>query len=302
MWFKNLRVYRLSDAWTLSPEVLNEQLATQAFTPCGNLDSLRYGFTTPLGRHGTELVHAANGYLMICAKRQEKILPAAVINEQLEDKVIALSEAESRHISRKERQGLKDEIIFSLLPKAFSKSSLDFAYIAAREGLIVINAASARRAEDLLSALREALGSLKVLPLTPKATPTQVMTRWLRDGRLPADIVLGDECELQAGKDGRVIRCKHQDLTADEVRQHLDTGMHVSKLAITWKEAVHCVLDDQLAIKRLKFDDAIQSQAGDRNPESPAEAFDAEFAIMTLELQKFLRDLVAAFGGEMEAE
>lgn len=302
MWFKNLRVYRLGEAWTLTPEELNEKLASQAFNPCGKLDSLSYGFVPPLGRHGTELVHATNGYIMVCAKRQEKILPSTVIKEHLEDKVIELSQAEARKIGRAERQTLKDEIIFSLLPKAFSKSSLDFAYLAPSEKLIVINTGSAKRAEDLLSALREALGSLKVLPLTPKSTPTQVMTQWLRDGHGPAGLLLGEECELQAGKDGRVIRCKHLDLSSDELRQHLDTGMHATKLAVCWNEAIHCLLDDQFAIKRVKFEDQLQTQASDRNPESPAEAFDAEFAIMALELQKFLRDLLLAFGGEAEAD
>jgi recombination associated protein RdgC len=301
MWFKNLRVYRLGEDWTLTPEELNEQLASQAFNPCGKLDTFSYGFVPPLGRHGSELVHATNGFIMVCAKRQEKILPSAVVKEHLEEKVLELSQAEARKIGRAEKQTLKDEIIFSLLPKAFSKSSLDFAYLSPADRLIVINTSSAKRAEDLLSALREALGSLKALPLTPKSTPTQVMTHWLRDGHGPSGIVLGEECELQAGKDGRIIRCKHLDLSSDELRQHLDTGMHATKLAICWQESLHCLLDDNFAIKRVKFEDQLINQAGDRNPESPAEAFDAEFAIMTLELQKFLRDLLRAFGGEADS-
>lgn len=298
MWFKNLRLYRLTEQWTLTPEELNERLGEFSFNPCGNLDMMRYGWVPPLGRHGSEYVHAAGGYIMICAKKQEKILPAAVVNEQLEEKAIAISEAESRSVGRKERQTLKDEIIFSLLPKAFTKSSLDFAYIATQEGLIVVNASSAKRAEDLLSALREALGSLRAIPVTPKNIPTQVMTHWLRDAQLPPEFELREECELQAGKDGRVIRCKNQDLYADEIRSHLDSGMFVNKVAITWKETIHCIIDDQLAIKRLKFEDKIQEQANDRNPESKAEQFDADFAIMTLELKTFIGALLKAFGGE----
>jgi recombination associated protein RdgC len=263
---------------------------------------MRYGWVPPLGRQGSEYVHTANGYIMICAKKQEKILPAAVVNEQLEEKAAALSEAEARNVGRKERQDLKDEIIFSLLPKAFVKSSLDFAYIAPADNLIVVNASSASRAENLLSALREALGSLRAIPLASKNIPTQVMTHWLSHADLPQEFDLGEECELQAGKDGRVIRCKNQDLSADEVRSHLNSGMFVSKLAITWKEAIHCVIDDQLAVKRLKFEDKILEQANDRNPESKAEQFDADFAIMTLELKSFIKALLGAFGGEGNAQ
>lgn len=298
MWFKNLRLYRLTEQWTFTSDELNTALSEYSFNPCGSLDLMRYGWVPPLGRQGSEFVHATNGYLMICAKKQEKILPAAVVNEQLEEKAVAISEAEARNVGRKERQTLKDEIIFSLLPKAFAKSSLDFAYIAPQENLIVVNASSAKRAEDLLSALREALGSLRAIPIAPKNIPTQTMTHWLREGKLPQDFELGEECELQAGKDGRVIRCKNQDLHADEVRSHLDSGMFVNKVAISWKETIHCVLDDQLAVKRVKFEEKIVEQANDRSPDSKAEQFDADFAIMSLELKSFIKALLNAFGGE----
>ncbi|QEI11753.1 recombination-associated protein RdgC [Cellvibrio japonicus] len=302
MWFKNLRLYRLTDDWTLSPEELNDKLAPFCFNPCGSLDPLRYGFEPPLGREGTQYVHASNGYMMICAKKQEKILPSGVIKEQLEEKVAAIREAESRPVGRKERDGLKDEIIFSLLPRAFTKSSLDYAYIALQEKLIVVNSSSAKRAEDLLSKLREALGSLRCMPISPKHLPTQVMTQWLRDSEAPHQFALGEEVELQATKDGRVVRCKKLDLTASEIRSHLDSGMHVSKIALCWKESIHCILDDQLGVKRLKFEDVVSEKANDRNPETKAEQFDADFAIMTLELKNFITALLAAFGGEAEPE
>ncbi|MFO1390128.1 recombination-associated protein RdgC [Cellvibrio sp.] len=300
MWFKNLRLYRLTEDWTHTPEQLNEALEAHCFNPCGSLDPVRYGFIEPLGRHGSEFIHATNGYIMICAKKQEKILPAAVINEHLEEKALAISEAESRSVSRKEKQSLKDEIIFSLLPKAFSKSSLDFAYIAPQEKLIVVNASSAKRAEDLLSKLREALGSLRCIPISAKNIPTQVMTHWLQTGNLPSGFELGEECELKAGKDERAIRCKKQDLTANEILSHINSGMFVNKVAVTWKESIHCVLDDQLAVKRLKFDDVTSEKANDRNPETKAEQFDADFAIMSGELKNFIADLLAAFGGESD--
>jgi len=302
MWFKNLRIYRLTEQWSHTAEELNTALESFCFNPCGSLDLLRYGFVPPLGRHGSEFIHTTNGYIMICAKKQEKMLPASVVNEQLEEKALALSEAESRNVGRKERQTLKDEIIFSLLPKAFTKSSLDFAYIAPQEKLIIVNSSSAKRAEDLLSKLREALGSLRCVPITAKNLPTQVMTHWLHTGDVPADFTLGEDCELQAGKDGRIINCKKQDLTATEILNHINSGMFVSKLALVWKESISCVIDDQLAVKRLKFEDVISDKANDRNPESKAEQFDADFAIMAGELKNFISALYSAFGGVQDPE
>lgn len=301
MWFKNLRLYRFTETCTLTPETLQEALLKNPFHPCGKMDTKRSGWSPPLGHQGTEYVQAAHGYMMICSKRQEKLLPAAVVNEHLEEKVQEIQAEEGRPVGRKERQTLKDEIIFSLLPQAFSKSARDFAYIAPREGLIVVNAASAKRAEDLLSQLRESLGSLKVIPLSPTQAPTQLMTEWVRTGTPPEDFELGEDCELQAGKDSRIIRCRHQDLTAPEISSHLDSGMYVSRLALTWKDSIHFVLNDQFALTQLKFEDSLKEQALDRDPESAAEQFDAEFAFMALELSALIQALLKASGGPAEA-
>jgi recombination associated protein RdgC len=298
MWFKNLRVYRLTKPFTLSPDELDAALEQKAFQPCGKQDLSVYGWVPPLGRHGKQLVHATNGYMMICAKRQEKILPGSVVREQLEEKVAAISQEEGRNVGRAEKQNLKEEIIFSLLPRALVRSQLQFAYIAPQDNWIVVNASSAKRAEELLSALRDVVGSLPVIPFATKQIPSQTMTQWLATSTAPDGFSLGDECELEAPKDdGRVIRCKKQDLTAEEMLNHLKTEMVVRKLALSWQDAVECVIDHELAIRRLKFSERILDQAGDRNPETAAEEFDVDFAIMALELRGFLEALQQAFGG-----
>jgi len=298
MWFKNLRIYRLGKTFESSPEQLAEALEPFVFQPCGKLDPARYGWVAPLGRQGTELVHACSGNIMVCAKRQEKILPAAVIKEVLEDKIETISSEEGRSVSRKEREALKDEVIFSLMPRALAKSSLDFAYIAPQQHWVIANASSAKRGEDITSGLREALGSFPAVPLGSHNPPVAAMTDWLRNSAAPSPFTLGEECELQAPKDGRIIRCKNQDLTADEVLNHIHSGMVVCKLALTWNDAVHFILDDQLAIKRVKFEDKLLDQANDRQAESAAEQFDADFAVMATELHQLLNDLLQALGGE----
>jgi recombination associated protein RdgC len=297
MWFKNLRVFRLTQPWTLTHEQLNEKLGAFEFNPCGSLDLFRYGFTPPLGKDSDEWVHSTNGRMMICAKRQEKILPSGVIKEQIEEKTLSIENAEQRKLSRKEKQNLKDEIIFSLLPKAFTRSRLDFAYIDPKANWIIVNSASAKRAEDLMSKLREALGSLPSIPLATKHLPTQTMTRWLREAKVGNELELGDECELIANKDGRVIRCKKQDLTASEIRNHLDLGMQVNKLTLIWKESVHLLIDDQCSIKRLRFEGDITDPANERQPETKAEQFDLDFSIMALELDALIKLLIKQFGG-----
>lgn len=297
MWFKNLRIYRLNKPFELSAAELNERLDANEFQPCGKLDPQRSGWVMPLGRHGHEFIHVVNGYIVVAFKSEEKILPSAVVKEFLDDKIAQISDDEARHVSRKERDSLKDEIIFSLLPKAFTKSNVCFAYIALKENMIVVNASSAKRAEDLLNALRESIGTLACVPLVPKQAPALIMTQWVRDRESALNFDVGEECELMSAKDGRIIRCKNQDLTADEVINHIHAGMVVSKLALIWKEGVQFILDDEFSVKRLKFEDVIRDKAEVSNAETAAEEFDQEFAVMSVELAALIDDLIGAFGG-----
>ncbi len=299
MWFKNLQIYRFTKPFELSPEELSDKLAEDAFQPCGSQDLSRYGWVPPLGKYGTDFVHAANGYIMICSKRQEKILPAGVINEQVDEKAQLIEEQESRKLTRKEKQALKEDITFELMPRALARSALQFAYIAPKDGLLVVNSSSSKRAEEMISALREALGSVPVIPITAKNVPTQNMSHWLLNADAPHQFEFGGECELKELQDeGSIIACRQQNLLSDEINSLIKAGMSVTKLGLSWKERIECVVDDKLGIKKLKFSDLIHEKANNENAEDAVEQFDVDFSIMTLELAGFTNALMAAFGGE----
>jgi recombination associated protein RdgC len=119
MWFKNLAIYRFTEPFTLSPETLEQKLQQQPFTPCGGHDEFSFGWTSPLGRSSDALLHANNGFMMICAKKEEKVIPSSVINEMLQDRISDIEEREARKLPGKERTRIKDELIFELLPERF---------------------------------------------------------------------------------------------------------------------------------------------------------------------------------------
>lgn len=303
MWFKNLQLYRFTKPFELTSELLAEQLAQQRFEPCGSQELSRAGWVSPLGRHGDELVHESNGYLMICSKRQDKLLPSSVINDVLDEQVFEIESTESRKVSRKERVSIKEEVVFSLMPKAFVRTSLQFAYLSLRDNMLVINASSETKAEDLIHGLRETLGSLPLIPLTAKNPPIDLMTRWVNSGELTNNFELGEECELRDNADvSRVICCKNQNLSSAEILNHLKTGMHVSKLALGWQERVEFILDEKMAIKRLRFTDLVEEKANEAEVDDVAGQFDVDFSIMTLELSQFVKALMAALGGEATSD
>ncbi|CAD6877243.1 DNA recombination-dependent growth factor RdgC [Methylomonas albis] len=302
MWFKNLAVYRFTEPFTLDATALEQQLQQQPFHSCGSHDEFSFGWTSPLGRASDMLVHANNGFLMLCGKKEEKVVPASVINEMLQERINEIEEREARKLPGKERSRIKDELIFELLPRAFSFSRKTYAYIDCQGGWLVVDAASAKKAEDMLSQLRKCLGTLPIVPITATAKPASVMTQWLIDNTSPKDILIEDECELRSPEEeGSIIRCKRHDLALPEIKNHLDSGKQVIKLAMSWAERISFVLDESLAVKRLKFLDLIQEQAADIEAFDDVEQFDADFSIMTAELAQFLPRLLELFTAEGNA-
>lgn len=297
MWFRNLQIYQLYQEFELSGEALHEQLEADRFTPCGSLQLQSQGWVSPLGRDGQMLTHTSNGCIMICGRREDRLLPAAVVREALADKVADIEAAESRDVGRKEQSRLKDEIIQDLLPRAFTRSSRQYAYIDPKNGWIVVDSTSPKKAEDLIGLLRESLGSLKVRPTQVEQSPSAVMTAWL--AQTPAtDFVVQDECELREPVEGgSIVRCRRQDLASDEIGVHLEAGKQVAKLAVEWQERLSCVLSDDLSVKRLRFLDLVMEEAGDTQTDDEVARFDADFALMSMELSRFIPAMLQAFGG-----
>jgi recombination associated protein RdgC len=297
MWFRNLQLYRLTETFEQTPEQLDEALRQRAFKGCAGLDTHSLGWVAPAGREATQLVHATNGRMMVCLRREERILPGAVVREQVEEKAEMIAAAESRPVGRKERQQLKDEVIVDLLPRAFTRSSHLYAYIDPQAGWVVVDSGTAKKAEELLSLLRETLGSLRVRPLAVNQAPAAVLTRWVESQPLDG-FVLGDECELKEPVDkGGVMRGRRMDLASAEVRSHLDAGMQVVKLAVEWEERIGALLCDDLGIRRLRFLDLIMEAAADVDADDALARFDADFALMGMELARFIPAVIDAYGG-----
>ncbi|WP_210394903.1 recombination-associated protein RdgC [Motiliproteus sediminis] len=300
MWFKNLVVYRFTRPFELSAESLQAKLAEAAFHPCRAQEITRQGWSSPMGKLGEQLVYASNGYLLINLRKEEKIIPASVVSDHLTEKVEAIEQEQDRKVRKKERDSLKEEILIDLLPKAFSRFQHTLAFIDPRSGVLVVDASSAKRAEDLCSHLRKTLGSLPVTIPALKQAPNSVMTGWLEsEAALPDGFIAGDEAELkEPTDDGSIIRCKNQALFSDEIRAHLDAGKQVAKLALHWRDKLGFLLGEDLIMRRVKFSDTLLDQASDMGQADAAAAFDADFYLMSQEVCSLIPELFDALGGE----
>lgn len=297
MWFKNLILYRLAEPFRPDPEQVATAIAEHAVRPCGGLDPFTYGWAPPLGKLADELVHAANGYILLCARRNERLLPASVVRDSVDERVAQLEAEYARPVRGKERRRIRDDVTFELLPRAFVRGADTHAYIAPRERWLVVNTTSAKRAEELVLLLSHSLGGLELDGYTAAVSPAAEMTRWLQGDPLPDGFSLQADCEFRDPADVRaVVRCQNQDLSSDEIRGHLRANKQVHRLALGFEERLSLVLSADLSIRRLRFEAVEEFDQVDAADELAQR--DANFAFMTGELARLLERLDEVFGVE----
>ncbi|WP_132142858.1 recombination-associated protein RdgC [Luteibacter rhizovicinus] len=292
MFFRNLTLFRFSAPVAADLERLEEALPEHRLRPVGPLEMSTRGFISPLGRNEEALTHNVSHNTMVTVGGEDKLLPAAVVNDELSRRVQKIAEEEGRKISGRERKRMKDDVMNELLPRAFVRSSRMSAYADKKHGWLVLDTSSRKSAENALTQIREALGSFPAVPLAPEESPRVLMTDWVSSGDLPAGLALGDECELRdpATAAGAIARCRRQDLDTDEIREHLRNGKQVFQLGLIFDDRITFTLGEDLILRKIRFTDVVLDEQGDSH-ESQAAEMDANFALMALEFDRLLGKL-----------
>ncbi|MDP5190608.1 recombination-associated protein RdgC [Rheinheimera baltica] len=288
MWFKNVRVYKLSAPLSTDMAVWEQALTEFRFTPLSAQDAVKSGFSFPLHASIKQYCHACQHMLFFAVKRQEKILPAAVINEEMQPKLETLEQEKGRPLSRKEKQSLKEELQQSLLPRAFSRSTLTQGYYDAENQWLVINSGSAGKAEDVLALLRKALGSLPALPWLDNHKLNAHLQLWLQNKALPQGFVQGSDAELKApDEEGAKVKFSNHLLTTTEVQSHLEDKL-VTSISLEQHEGLSVAITDDGAIKRIKFHDLITAQNDELGWDDLTVRLDADLLLMASALNSAL--------------
>jgi recombination associated protein RdgC len=297
MWFRNLTLFRFSESTAKSLKSLENKLQKHRLRPPGPIELATSGFISPLGRDEEPLTHRVGDYVLFHLANEARLLPNSVVYEELSARLKKIAEKEQRKVGAKERKRLKDEILTDLLPRAFTKMSRTACYVSLKCGWMALDTASRKSAEAGVTQLREALGSFPAVPMAAEESPRALMTDWLIRGKLPAGLVLGDECELRdPAETGATVRCRRQDLETDEVREHLKSGKQVFQLGLVYEDRIGFVLGEDLTVRKLRFLDQVQDELGETDRDSSAAELDAVFSLMTLELEQLLQKLEQWFG------
>ncbi len=296
---KNALVYRL-DQWEQPPhQEIENKLGTARFVECGATQAESHGWVEPRGNGQGALMESVGGQLILELCSETKGVPSGVIKNELEGRLKVIEQQTGRRPKGKMVKDLKEEIVHSLLPRAFPKRGHTLIWIDLQAKRIVMGVASAKKADRVLTQLADLLGGgLRLTQLQTELAPATAMANWLSSKEAPPGFSIDRECELkQPDSEKAAVRYARHPLEIDEVGEHIKQGKLPTQLAMTWSGRVSFVLTEALAIKKIKLLDVVldNKAAGDGKDDG---GFDTDVALMTGELRLLLPDLINAMGGE----
>lgn len=293
--FRNVRLYRFAGDWPDTETELSMALQKAAFKPCGPLTERSSGFVSPDPDNETLLARRLNGADLLQLRSQSRVLPAAAINEALEERIEEYRSRMQEEPGRRQIRKLKAETRDELLPKALVKSDRIRAFVDIKTKIIGIDTGQESVAERLLRHLRIAFEGLDIRPLQYKQPASDFLTG-LFLGDSHERFAVGRECLMQDATDATSkVRWTHFDLSDPSIRSHVADAMHLLQLGIEYDSVLACVLDETGTLRKLKFLGMDDDDDGADNSELAR--LDAEFVVLTGTLRNVLDDLKKALSG-----
>ena len=294
--FRHLITYRIGADCALDLAAVAEALAKEPFQACAPTQPLSVGWAPPRGIEHGALVEAVDGHWLLQLKREQRLLPSSVVADRVDELAEQVEEQTGRKPGKKARKDLKEQAVHELLPRAFTRQSETLVWVATEQRLLMVDAGSTSRADEVVTLLIQAIPGLSLQLVQTAESPAACMAAWLMDGVTPLGFQIEREAELKGSDEQKpVVRYGRHPLDIDEVRAHLTAGKMPTRLALSFRERVSFTLTDGLAIKSIKFLDlAFEGRA----EASGDEAFDADLALATGELALLLPALFEGLGGE----
>jgi recombination associated protein RdgC len=302
MWFRNLVLYRLPAGWSMTAAQLEEKLGARPLQPCGALEMLSRGWIAPSA--SGRLLHALNQQYLIALGVEQKLLPASVIRQEAQRRAKLKEGSQGFPVGKRQMRDLKMQVTEELRARALSRQRSTRAWLDPQGGWCVVDAASAGKAEELIETLRDTLGSFAVQFVQTQRSPHTSMAAWLTQGSAPGRLALDQDLTLMTADGTKsTVRYTRHALDLREIRSHLEGGKYPTQLGLSWNDRVAFMLNEKLALRRVQFLD-LEPDADDQEESAgavdPVEKFDADFALMTGELQQLLDEILEALGGEVQ--
>jgi len=292
--FRNVRFYRLDGTWPDSEEALSTSLEQAGFEPCGPLTERSSGWVAIHPDTSDSLARRVNGADLIRLRSQSRVLPAAVVSEELEVRIEEYRKRMQEAPNPREKRRLKAEARDELMPKAMLKSDRIWGYIDLKEKVLGIDTALDSVAERFLRRMQASLDGINIRPLQFMKPVDELLTGIFFEDA-PRQFSLGRECRMQdLGDAASKVRWTDFDLSDKSIRDHVANGMRLTHLSVVYDNTMNFVMDENGVLTKLKFIGMDDDNEGHTDPLARQ---DAEFVLITATLRNLLGDLKKSLGG-----
>lgn len=252
--FSQLSLFHINPSSVPSINIWETSLQKHAIPLLLDLSMAEQGFAPPYDFSDQMVITAQNSW-KIQLRKEKRLLPTSVLRQESERRIKEIEEKEHRQLSIKDKKALKQRVLDELLPRAFSQTSTIEGIYISDKGFLLVNQAQANKREELLSYLRQALGSFEAALISCDKAATDLMSQWLLDdGSLPNDLVIGNYCELKnIANIKSVSRFVNQDIQSKEVVGILKKDHFVSQLAFIWQDKLRFILCEDFSLKSIQY-------------------------------------------------
>jgi recombination associated protein RdgC len=295
MWFNNALIFQYDNDPSCD---LTDLLSKEKLKPCPPHARFTYGW---LPVFFDELTQETAGCSLICLGKEERILPRAVIQRLLSERIQTLEAQQGRTIKRAEKAQLAEELEFELLPKSFCLQKRLPAILDHTSKRLIINTASTNQAGQLTSLLRKSIPSIRIEPLSYVDNLAMHFANWISDpSSLPSSLTLASDCLLFSLDDEKKqFSCKGYELPAEEILTLLSQGLAAAEISVIWNERIQLTLTHDLTLKRIKCLDYLVDEFNDiQKLSEDAEQQDAALTLLSGELRALTNDLFAALAND----
>ena len=299
--FKNLTLYRIGPGWAPTPDAMEKALDAARFQPCPATQDKSVGWVEPRGEAHGPLVEAIAGQRILKLQIETKSVPGAVVRRKAQEAADHIEATTGRKPGKKETKELREDALQALLPQAFPRRGSVWVWFDMKNGLLVTDAGSQGKNDEVVTALVRAFDGLALTLLQTAMTPQTAMTQWLAttepENDWPEGFNVERECELKsADEEKSAVKFTRHHLLTDEVRKHLTEGKLPTRLALSWEGRIGFTLTESMQLKKLAFLEGVF----DDRPNDDESGFDTDVALATGELSQLIPALIGALGGEIE--
>ena len=299
---KSASFYRCSDKFTFDADVVNNAFAQFAHEDIGKASRYSAGFITD---EDTGYLRQIGLRYFFRIRTQEKVISNREITRRLTLRVSEIEQEQNRQVFRSEREQLKDDIISKMMPDRDINDVIVMGWFEPGAKILAVEVGNNKRADELISLIRHALGSLPAHIPAVQSSPSSLLTHWVKtDDDVPAWLQLVNSCSLYDPNDKHKVSHRQPrgtELDTTQLQTYLDVGYVVSSLGVVFAESLECVVGEAFLFRQIKLTTVREERFAKEHEDSEdATAIRCSTWFLFSELlTRMVEHLIKAYGGEI---